>query len=279
MATTPSFDLASQSRFGLRFAAPEAEKAYRAWRNEQVIPAIRLTQGIGIASNLTAVMPGYLWWPGFNWFGVFVLHYVLLVPVGILVIIVTYTRARRLATVLAALTLAQAGSVLIWNMFVGTSRIIGSDTTGPAMAFAIMSAFFGLMNRLPPVLAMTAITPFMLPAILVAMHRGQTGAIPAIQAYPYLFSASLSYLIVGIMSVVSERSLRKAFVNEQLLARQTLDMERSRNLIRRYVPPALVDHIIAGSSTAVTRRSAAGSPSCSPTSWTSPPWPTGWSRR
>ena len=40
------------------------------------------------------------------------------------------------------------------------------------------------------------------------------------------------------MSVVNERFLRRAFVNEQLLAWQTLDLERGRNLIRRYVPPA-----------------------------------------
>lgn len=224
--TRSSFELGSQTRFGLRFTAPEAERAYRTWRNEQTVPAIRLAVAVGAVAHLSAASPGYLWWPGYNWFGVFVLHYVLLVPLSVMLIVLTYSRLRRLATMLAALNLALGGSVLVWNMFVGTSRVVGVDTTGPAMAFAILSAFFALFNRLPPLLAVAAVAPFMLPAMLVTLHRGQTAAIPAIQAYPYAFAASLACFIVGVMSVVSERFLRRAFVIEQRLASQQREVDR-----------------------------------------------------
>ena len=69
-ATSTNFDLA-QSRYGLRFNAPEAEQAYRAWRNEQILPMIRLAWGVSIPANLASAVPGYLWWPGINWFHVF----------------------------------------------------------------------------------------------------------------------------------------------------------------------------------------------------------------
>ncbi|MGH8560849.1 MAG: hypothetical protein ACRES4_02695, partial [Nevskiales bacterium] len=50
-ASNTSVDL-SQNRFGLRFISHEAENLYRAWRNEQNVPVVRLTCAVGIPAWL-----------------------------------------------------------------------------------------------------------------------------------------------------------------------------------------------------------------------------------
>jgi len=224
--TRSTFGLASQTRFGLRFTAPDAEQAYRAWRNEQSLPLLRLAWGVGIPATLSSSLPGYLWWPGINWFGVFLSSYVLVLPLQVLMIVVTYSRFRRLATVLGAFVLAVSGSNLLWCMAVGTQRALGLDSTGPAMVATILSAVFALFMRLPPLLAVTSIAPFMIPAMVLAAHRAQTHSIPAIQAYPYVFFAGLACFFIAAMSIVGERFLRRAYVNEEMLARQKIDADR-----------------------------------------------------
>ena len=181
---------------------------------------------MAIPADLTAVVPGYLWWPGQNWFHVFWPVYAATLPLQALSIAVTYTRYRRHATAISAVVLSISGLILLLTMAVGAARMVGAAMTGPAMAFAILSACFALFMRLPPLPAVAAIATFLLPGIALTVHRAQAHAIPAIQAYPFVFAASLALFFIGAISVVGERLLRRTFVSEELLTRQRRDVDR-----------------------------------------------------
>jgi len=245
MANGASFEL-TLNRFGLRFMERDAERAYGDWRNDRNLPLIRLTCGVSIPAWLTAPLPGHIWWPGSDWFGGFWAGYAISVPALILPIAASYSQFRRMATLLTAFALAVLGSTLLWILTVALAPALGIDTTGPAVGYMILMASFAIFMRLPPLMAAAAIAPFLGATAALVVHRAHANIIQTIYQYPYLVSLSHVYFFVSMISVVGERFLRRAFVNEQLLARQTVALETSRDLIRRYVPPTLAQRIIDG---------------------------------
>lgn len=232
-------------RFGSRFTNTYVESDYRRWRNEQNLPAIRLAVISSIPTWLVTPLLGYLWrrdieWLAFWWWG-----YVLVVPTLSIVAVVSITRFRRATTALGALALSVVGTTLLWIILVKGSILTGQDP-GPAAANMILMASFALFMRLPPLLAMIAIAPFMLSALAFEVRQFLAQALPAIQAYAYVTTQVFAFFFVVVMSIIGERFFRRAYVNDRLLARRSIALEESRTLIRRYVPPALADHIIDG---------------------------------
>lgn len=246
MTTPPSSAVYRQNRLGLRFLIADIEKRYRAWRNEQNIPAIRLTVAVSIPPWLIAPLLGRFWRPDIDWFAYLWPGYAFVIPMFVVTGIATYTAMRPYATVLRACSLTVAGCCALWIAAVKVQTIPNVETTGATIGLTTLLICFATFMRLPPKLAVLSTTPFTVATMAVIVHRTQVGTLAPIYAFAYVTIPAITYIQAAVMSVVNERFFRGAFVNEQLLVEQRASLEHSRDLIRRYVPPALVAQIIEG---------------------------------
>lgn len=244
---TPESDL-SLKWAGLRFKSPDVEKRFRAWRGLQNLPIVRMVSFVGVATWLASPWLGYLWRRDVDWLGILWLGYVVVVPVITAIVVATYTRAQRFATTLGALSLTVSGSFILWIVAIKAPTVHGEETTGPAIAVNVMMACFALVLRLPPLTGALAVAPFMAAALALLVGRNMHGDLSGVHAYAYVSVTVITYVFVAVISIVGERLFRSAFVSEQLLVRQKASLENSRNAIRRFVPAALAEHIIAGRS-------------------------------
>lgn len=244
---TPEPDL-SLKWAGLRFTSPDVEKRFRAWRELQNLPLVRMVSFIGAPAWLASPWLGYFWRRDVDWLGILWLGYVVVVPVLMAVLIATYTRASRYATTLGACSLAVSGSFMLWIIAIKAPTVHGEETTGPAIALNVLMACFALVLRLPPLTGALAIAPFMAAALALLFGRNMRGELSSVHAYAYVSVTIITYVFVTAISVVGERLFRSAFVSEQLLVRQKASLELSQNAIRRFVPSALAEHIISGKS-------------------------------
>jgi len=244
---TPEPDL-SLTRTGLRFRSPEAEKRFRAWREIQNLPIVRMVSFIGVPTWLASPWLGYLWRRDVDWLGILWMGYVVVVPVIVAVLAATYTRAQRFATTLGAFSLTVSGSFMLWIIAIKAPTVHGEETTGPAIAVNVLMACFALVLRLPPLTSALAIAPFMAAALALLVGRNMRGELSGVHAYAYVSVTIITYLFVTAISVVGERLFRSAFLSEQLLVRQKASLEESQDAIRRFVPAALAEHIISGKS-------------------------------
>jgi class 3 adenylate cyclase len=85
----------------------------------------------------------------------------------------------------------------------------------------------------------------------LAIHLVNVGVLTEAHGFAYVTTMGFTFFFVVVMSIVGERFFRRAFINERLLADQADVLSASRDLIRRYVPKALADHIIAGNTDGV----------------------------
>lgn len=229
------------NRFGLQFITPDTEKSYRRWRNEQNLPAARLAAVVASPTWLSIAPLGMLWLPGVDWFAAFWPGIVIAVPLLILSILSSYTRLSRYTTLITAPVISINGFCLLWVQTYGLSTLSGTPIVDPSSAVAgmMLTASFALFTRLPPLLTVAAITPFMGGCLALVIHQYQNGFHPKLLAFVNVSWLSATYFIVTMMSLLGERFLRRAFINATLLT-------QSRNVIRRYVPPALAKQIIEG---------------------------------
>lgn len=244
---TPEEDL-SLNWAGLRFRSPDIEMRYRDWRERQNLPIVRMVSFIGVATWLASPWLGYLWRRDVDWLGILWLGYVVVVPFIVAIIVATYTRAQRFATLLGACQLTVSGSFILWIIAIKAPTVHGEETTGPAIAVNVLMACFAVVLRLPPLTGALATAPFMAAALALLVSRNMRGEVSGVHAYAYVSATIVTYVFVTAISVVGERLFRSAFVSEQLLVRQKASLEASQNAIRRFVPSALAEHIISGQS-------------------------------
>lgn len=252
-----NFDL-DQNRLGLGFISPKAEQAFCAWRNLQDLPAIRINATVSIPPWVLLPWIGQWWRNDIDWFLLWWPGHAFAVPMLVLAVISTYTRIHPFSTRIVALTLMTTGSSMLWIIAYRMQSVPGFETTGPAVAVTVFFACFALFMRMPPILGLLCISPFMLAASAMVVERFQEGTLGTLYVFAYLMILGAAYSFTGIISVVAERYVRKAFINEQIVIRQKgllesqkTVLEDTRNLIRRYVPPAVANHIINGRASEV----------------------------
>ncbi|MEK6806825.1 MAG: adenylate/guanylate cyclase domain-containing protein [Pseudomonadota bacterium] len=245
MSSGNSYDL-TLTNWGLRFLSDAAERDYRVWRNEQNIPVYRLVALVSLPPWLFGGPAGYLWKPDIDWLMLWLPGYLISVPALLFAFALTFTRSRRYATLISSVMLIIVGCVMAWIIEFNIRSILGFYDAGPMVVSMILFSCFALFMRLPPLYAMVSALPLLLASVLTVLATHPRGSEREILAYPYIVIPFITYFFIVVMSAVGERFFRRSFVNEQLLARQNAALEQSRNLIRRYVPPALADHIIGG---------------------------------
>ena len=242
--------------FGLRFVSPETESAYRLWRNQQNLTVIRLAFLSSIPAWLNGIFVGYLWEPGIDWVEVWMPGFYLPIPSFVLLVVLSYSRFQRWTTLGSGLSLAISGCTMLWISSVNLAGVAASHEErsvllGVGVAVSMIMASFALFARMPPLLAVVSISPFMLGNMAVVLERFFNDDISPVSTYGLITTILTGYFFVTVISIVNERFMRRGYIAERTIADQKSKLELSQVQIRRYVPVAVAEQIIAGTEAAV----------------------------
>ena len=230
-------------RAGLRFSSSEVEAGYRTWRVETALPFVR----VGFVASL---LNWLLFMPAVHLISPNSLPHVLpgaapFILLLILLLGLTFLAgARNLIMPLAALSNFAAGSLLIWEIH----EVVGFQDAAEIMSLVNMVAmFFGfIIFRLPPGLATVAVTPYLALCLYLLTLDMRQGQLLPTAYWAHVVTQLISYMNGILVALVLEVVTRRAYINHCLFHQQQERLEQSQTLIRRYLPGAVADHIIAG---------------------------------
>jgi class 3 adenylate cyclase len=244
---------------GLRFVDPETEHSYRRWRDVSATTFARIGY-IGSAPSWIGVMvAAYLLDPvAAADAAVWVIGWIvtLLVLTGL-----TFVPALvRTVMPLAALANCAAGFLIVTVLadVVLLDEVVQSRL-GVMTAGLIVVMFFGFaIFRIPPGVAMFAITPYVGFGTYQLWHAAGAGDLNQVEAGALTAAQWIAYTGGLLVCTVIELTTRRSFIKDQIIEAQRAMLQRSRETIRRYVPGAVADHIesgdIAGIDVPVRRR-------------------------
>ena len=241
-------DLDHTSRwFGLRFVNSETEQKYREWRIATAMPFARIGY-IGSAPSWFLLLVAFVWVSpeGTATAAPLILGWVL-----VLVVLTAMTfppALRRTVMPLAALANCAAGFLVVSLLF----EIIAPGY-GPQARAGIMTAgvlivmFFGFaIFRIPPVLAMVAVTPYLAFGTYELYTSYDAGELDSSVAIALGAAQWIAYFGSLLVCIVIEIVTRRTFCKDQIIGAQQRELLRSGEAIRRYVPPAVAEHIVLG---------------------------------
>jgi class 3 adenylate cyclase len=220
----------------------QVEADYQVWYVEQTRPQARIMASLTIPFWIalpffvvawvdTPVDPGIFWVP----IGVHV-------PLLVVGLVSTYTRANRYQVAITAWLLLVIGldSLFVIDRFF--TEVSQAGLLAAVMWVNMLAPFARLPFRTTTALtvAFTAVGGTLLFLAARDQHTSSTLTWP----YGVLLLAGLS-MIPGF-ALISEEALRDRFVDERLIARQRDELVASRALLRRYLPPAVADRLEQG---------------------------------
>jgi class 3 adenylate cyclase len=222
---------------GLRFADPDIERDYRAWRTEHVHVFTRFAMYGGAGAAVLA------------WFAVIFGALVdlrglalALIPViaGLLVGIAVATRHDERVHLLmpAAALVNLSGGVLAVAMTAPT------HSTPVVGACAAMSAYFGLtMFRLPPGLAVAAVAPYLVAAAALAVFWHARGTIDE-QALVLGLFIPLTTLVTGMLvNLAMEWITRQTYLDHLIIESQQDALFDERTSLARFLSPGIAETV------------------------------------
>ena len=238
--------------FGLRFAAPETERAYRDWHQAMTITFARVGY-IGSAPSWSLLLLAVVVLDADAaaraslWIGAWILALVVLTGLTL------PTALRPTVVPLAALANCTAGFLIVWLL---SDVVLASRATearaGIMTAGLLVVMFFGFaIHRLTPGLAVSAVTPYLGFGLFQLWDDHRVGDLGQVEAASLGAAQCIAYLGCLLVCVVTELVDRRAFCREQVIAAQRRELHATRGLIRRYVPRAVSERIEGGDVAAV----------------------------
>lgn len=223
-----------------RFLDSSVERDYRAWYLAQALPLVRFLGFLGLA--LYVPLP-FLWdaWANVDAGLVRISNWVIITPVVILALAVSYSRFRPWMNTFVTFVILVQSLDLVW---------LFTEFYGPTSGAVTLSAVFGMF--LP--LAFRHPLRWAVLIVLTAYTVGtglwirsiSADAATLSDAWPYLaFMTTIAMLVLSV-SVVTESGLRRQFVADSTV-------RASQALLRRYAPSAVADRILAGDAADVGR--------------------------
>jgi class 3 adenylate cyclase len=237
-------DALATRHWGLRFVAADTETDYRDWRTATVVPFVRVGLIASILNwllyllTLSLILPASLplIWPAI--FGISM-------PFLVLTLTLTFVaRARHLIMPLSAVTNLIAGSLLPWQLH----EVIDLPGSPGIMSLVnLMLMFFGfIIFRMPPLLAIAAVFPYLGLTLFLLTGDVRAGRIDSIEYWAHVATQLIAGMNGILVALVLEVMTRRAYVSHRLVVGSQSRLEQNQKLIRRYMPPAVADHIIAG---------------------------------
>ena len=230
-------------RFGFRFAESETERRYQSWASERRVPLIRVGMVASVAgyavylatvfllepSSFAEVWPAALAFIGML-FGIYIATYIHRLRASLVPVIV-------IANCLSGLLLA-------WQIH---ELIDTPDRFELAATAVLIPVMFGYcVYRLSPVLASVSTLPFIALSMTFLYQDYRAGLISLATAGSFAAMQFIACNTGVFVSWVIEINNRRTFRKDQIIERQSLELEQSRDAIRRYVPPSVADMIISG---------------------------------
>lgn len=240
-------EIAPVRLFCLRFEDPQTERQYGEWRVATATPFAQIGY-IGSAPSWVAFLVAvYLLSPAsLPVAGPAIAGWVLLLL--LITALTVWGPTRRWVMPLAAFANGLAGFMVAWLLYeVVTTSIPIPVRAGVMTGGVLVVMYFGFaIFRIPPWLAMLGVTPYLLFSLSYLYGDYRAGHLDVVVAG--MFSAILLIAYSGgvIVSVVIEMVTRRAFIKDQIIQFQQLELSKSRDAIRRYVPPSVAEHIING---------------------------------
>lgn len=235
----------SLSRFGLAFQVASVEQDYRRWRVQRILPLIRIAIMASMLSWIIVATLMRIWQPeAFAMAFPYVAGLVL--PAFVIGALLCYGRNATRWALPTAITLQIIGGCGAGLLI---DRVGGSP--GGALSWVLLVALFAPLMQLPPRVAAVAVSPYLLLLLALNMQAYVAGTISRIDAFSYLFAPIMTLTVVVAVCVLMERVIRQAYIDDRTILQQRTLLERSRSLIRRYVPPQVVERIEAGDEISV----------------------------
>ncbi len=238
--------------FGLRFASRETERDYREWRLGTATPFARIGY-VGSIPSWTMLLAGVAVFdldslakgapPIFAW----------IVTLVLLTVLTYRERFERWTAPLAATANCVAGFLIVWLLF----SLLFADPSvqwraGVMTGGLLTVMFFGFaVFRVPPAMAMAAVTPYVAYASYRLYDANQAGDLTSVQAGGLAAVQWIAYLGGVLVCIIIEIVTRRSFMQHEIISRQQEQLRRSREAIRRYLPPSVARHIEAGNSAGI----------------------------
>ena len=240
--------------FGLRFSREDTEREYRRWREVTAMPFARIGY-IGSTPSwillLTAILvldpaatdeaAGWV----VAWIALLMALTLLTLP----------QRLRRTVMPLAAIANCLAGFLIVWILAdVTLADELSQSRAGVMTAGLIVVMFFGFaIFRIPPGIAMAAITPYVAFGTYQLLDAHGGGELNDVETGSLAAAQWIAYLGCLLVCIVIEIVDRRTFVKDQIIDIQQRELRQSRETIRRYVPRPVFEHIVDGDTAGIDR--------------------------
>jgi class 3 adenylate cyclase len=154
---------------------------------------------------------------------------------------------------LAAAANCLAGFLIVWLVFdVAENGLEVQARAGAMTAGLLIVMFFGFaIFRISLGLAMLAITPYVFFGSYRLYAAYDAGELAAVEAATLGAAQWIAYCGCLLVCIVIEVVTRRTFCKDQIIEAQQFELRTSRETIRRYVPPAVVEHIIHGDTAGI----------------------------
>jgi class 3 adenylate cyclase len=233
--------------FGLRFERRVTERQYQQWRVVTATPFARIGYIGSTPSWILLLLAVVVLDPGATGSAaIWVVGWILLL---ILLTVLTFLPAlARWVMPLAALANCLAGFLIVWLFSEVVLTEEASQTRAGVMTVGIIVVmFFGFaIFRIPPGAATVAITPYVAVASLQLLEGYNRDELNGVEAGALAASMWIAFLGCLLVCVVIEIVDRRTFCKDQIIDAQQQELRISRETIRRYVPRAVFEHIVAG---------------------------------
>jgi class 3 adenylate cyclase len=238
--------------FGLRFERRETERQYQRWRVATATPFARIGYVGSTPSWILLLLAVAVLDPrAARGAAVWVVAWILLLVV--LTALTVPSALRRTVMPLAAVANCLAGFLIVWLLSEAVlTQELSQSRAGVMTAGLIVVMFFGFaVFRIPPGVAMVAVTPFVAFGSYQLLQGYRRGELNAVEAGSLAAAQWIAYLGCLLVCSVIEILDRRTFCKDQIIAAQQQELRRSRETIRRYVPGAVFEHVVHGDTVGI----------------------------
>lgn len=218
------------------------EEHYRVWYVDQVKPLVRIVAAVSLVTWLPMPFLVRAWVDTPVHDGIYVMAWGIAVPALAALLAVGYTDRVRLQIAAASATVLVIAVASFYGFYAFLGVPLQAGLLGTIVWLCTLIPFVRTPFRIATALTI-AITGVGTGFLVASVRELNT---PRAETWPFFALIFVVGVTVPWMSLISEKAIRKQYVDEQVIARQRAEIIASRALIRRYAPAAVAEHLEHG---------------------------------